>query len=267
MRISMYPVLFAALLVACWPVWPWYLTATLDGSNDYAGLLAAATVGLVAWYSGETKQMPTARGLCLPALALIGFGIASLAGVPNALRATLAGLAIAAMLSSWRFGTMLYLPLLALCLLALPLAASIQFYLGYPLRVLAGNFSVLLLQMNGLHVVLEGTLLNWQGQLIAIDAPCSGVKMMWSSMYLSYTLAALSRLSSLRTMLVMLFTVFAVVCANGLRAAALFYTETGIVALPDWAHSAIGVVCFTLALGAIVYAMGQAKHWQMRSYA
>lgn len=287
-RLASYQYAFAALLLACWPVWPWYVTATLDGSNDFAGLLAAVTVGVVSWLGGDSQRnsehqnkdapdaqmlavhrtslVSTAHSLGLPALALLGYMLASIVGVPSAFRAAFASLAIAALLSRWRFGTYLYLPIFALCLLALPLAASIQFYLGYPLRILAGYLSVALLQLNGLHVLLEGTLINWHGQFVAIDAPCSGVKMMWSSLYLSYTLAALYRLSSLRTMLVIMLAVAIVICANALRAAALFYTETGLVALPSWTHSAIGMVCFAFALGLIGYGIGVINNWQIGNH-
>jgi exosortase len=253
-------ILFLALLLACWPVWPWYVTASMDASNDYAGLLAASTVAWLAWRGepGRANDLSLFALFSLPMLLLVAYLVATLAGLPLALRAALAMLSVAAFLSRWRFGRAVYLPLFALSLLALPLAASLQFYLGYPLRVIAGSISAALLQANGFAVVREGTLLNWHGQLLAIDAPCSGVKMLWAALYLSYCLAAFYRLSTWRTLLAIWCAVVIVVLGNALRAAALFYSEGGLVKLPDgiqsWSHSGIGMMSFIAVMSLIVLA-------------
>lgn len=193
-----------------------------------------------------------ANPLLLASLLLLAYLLATLAGLSPALRAIPGVLALAALASVGCFGRRLHLPLFALSLLALPLAASLQFYLGYPLRVLAGSVSVILLQLNGIAVLREGTLLNWGGQLISIDAPCSGVKMLWAAMYLTYTLAALHGLSVSKTMAAIALAVCTVVIANAVRAAALFYTESGIIHLPAWAHGVIGVIVFVAAASVIV---------------
>ena len=39
-----------------------------------------------------------------------------------------------------------------------------------------------------------------------------------------------------------------VIAANVVRATALFFKETQIVALPDWTHTGIGVVLFAAAV-------------------
>ena len=196
-----------------------------------------------------------ASPLLLPTLLLLAYLLATLGGLSPALRAIPGVLALAALASIGCFGHRLHLPLFALSLLALPLAASLQFYLGYPLRVLAGSVSVILLQLNGIAIVREGTLLNWGGQLISIDAPCSGVKMLWAAMYLTYTLAALHGLSVSKTMVAIMLSVCTVVLANAVRAAALFYTESGIVHLPSWAHAVIGMIVFVVAASVIVSAI------------
>ena len=66
---------------------------------------------------------------------------------------------------------------LGLLWLSLPLVPSLQFYLGYPLRMLVASLAAPILRLAGFAVVQEGTCLNWAGQLIWIDAPCSGVRM------------------------------------------------------------------------------------------
>jgi len=146
------------------------------------------------------------------------------------------------------------LSLTGLLLLAVPLVPTLNFYLGYPLRVIVGEAASMLLRLNGFAVVREGATLLWNGQQISIDAPCSGVKMLWTGMYLSCTLAALQRLGTWRTVLLGSLAFLIVMIANVLRATALFYVESGVVAQAQSAHESIGVVMFVLAAVAIAAA-------------
>lgn len=244
-----FPLLLAAMSVAFWPVWSWYAAASADASNDATCLLAGATAIAMLW------RAPTARpirlALALPAGLLAAYAVGAAIGVAPALGALLAALAMAALASAMRLGRRMDGPLLALCVLALPIAAGLQFYCGYPLRVVAGELAVTMLRMNGLAVVREGAMLAWDGQLIAIDAPCSGVKMLWAGLYLACALAASWRLSLARTLAAAALAGLVVVGANAVRAAALFHTEAGLLILPAWTHQAIGVVCFIAAALAI----------------
>ena len=240
-----YPLLMAALCAALWPVWGWFAAGSLDASNDYTGLLAAANAVVMLWRAPAAP--PVTQPLALPAALLALYAAATAAGVAPGTASPLAALALASLASAWRLGRRMDAALLALCVLALPLAASLQFYCGYPLRVVAGELSAALLRMSGIGVVREGAMLAWDGQLIAIDAPCSGVKMLWAGLYLACALAASYRLPAWRTLAALLLAGVAVVAANGLRAAALFHTETGLVVLPPWAHQGSGVVCFIAA--------------------
>ncbi|MEJ7807700.1 MAG: archaeosortase/exosortase family protein, partial [Telluria sp.] len=185
--------------------------------------------------------------------------VATVAGVALAGRALIVALAMAALASAFRMGKRLDVALLALCVLALPLSATLQFYLGYPLRVMAGNLSVMLLRMNGLAVVREGAMLAWDGRLIAIDAPCSGLKMLWAGLFLACALAARARLPAWRTLGAVGLAALVVVGANAMRAAALFYMESGLIKLPAWAHGGMGVVCFVGAAMAILWAVQALK--------
>jgi len=240
---------FAWLAIACWPILVWYGRGSVDGSNDPWGLLALATVALALWRAGPAA--PPARPLALPTGLLVLYLAATLAGLPVSLRAALAALAMAALGSAWRRGRRLDLPLAALALLALPLTASLQFYLGYPLRVVSGWLAVALLQFNGLAVALEGAVLLWDGRQIAIDAPCSGVRMLWAGAYLMAASAALFRFTSRQTLFAAALTLALVVAANAVRAASLFYLESGLLALPAWAHEAAGMSVF-LAAGLLI---------------
>jgi len=240
---------FVLLALACWPVLAWYGRGSFDGSNEPWGLLALATAGFVVWRAAPA--VPPRQPLLLPSLFLLLYSLASIAGLPIALRAMLAALAMTALVSACHLGRRLDLPLLALALLALPLTASLQFYGGYPLRVLAGWLAVGLLKSNGLAVVLDGAVFLWDGRQIAIDAPCSGLRMLWAGGYLMAAAAALFRFSPRQTLLAASLTGAIVIAANAVRAAALFYLESGLLPLPAWTHEAAGMSVF-LAAGLLI---------------
>lgn len=256
MSVPDYRIMLVAAL-AFWPVLSWYARGTMDASNDYWGLLALATAILVV---ARNKSAAAARfALVLPTVFAALYLIATLMGAPMSIRAMLAFTALGCLASALYLGKRIDLPLLALLMLALPLTATWQFYLGYPLRVAAGAMSAALLQMNGIAVVQEGTLLNWSGQMVSIDAPCSGVKMLWAAMYLTYTLSAFHRLSFVQSACAIVFAVATVMAVNGVRTAALFYVETGILNLPAWAHEMTGMVSFAIGACVILYSIQQIK--------
>ena len=136
--------------------------------------------------------------------------------------------------------------------LSLPIVATAQFYLGYPLRIVAAEASVLALQAMQFGVTREGTMLHWRGETVMVDAPCSGVRMLWFGLYLAATLATAGRLSNRRSLLVLSAGLLVVLAANIVRAATLFFKEARLVALPDWTHTGIGVVIFAAASFLIV---------------
>lgn len=242
-----------AAVLACWPVLVWYLRGSIDGSNDPWGLLALVTAAWVLWRA-PPEPAPQWPWL-LPGMAMGVYAGATLAGAPMALRALCAVLALVSLASAWRLGRRLDVALLGLALLALPLTATLQFYAGYPLRVVAGTLAVVLLQSNGLAVTLDGAALLWDGRQIAIDAPCSGVRMLWAGGYLMTAASALFRFTPGQTLCAAALTLTAVVAANAVRAAALFYLETDLLPLPAWTHEAAGMAIFIAAGGAIVWGL------------
>jgi exosortase/archaeosortase family protein len=101
--------------------------------------------------------------------------------------------------------------------------------------------------MNGFAVEREGTMLLWNEQEVSIDAPCSGIKMLWTGFYLSCALAALWGLNSLRTLQLVAVSLLIVMLANILRATSLFYVEAGVVPQAQPAHALIGILVFIFA--------------------
>lgn len=248
-------------LGAGWPVLLWYARGSIDASNGPWGLLALATA---AWLLGcappARRPAPVPHRFLVPGLGLLAYTLCTLAGLPMALRALGMSLAWVGLASAWRLGRRLDPALLGLALLALPLGATLQFFAGYPLRVVAGTLAVALLRSNGLAVSLDGVLLAWDGRQIAIDAPCAGLHMLWAAAYLVCTACALWRFTAAQTLRGAVLALAAVVAANGVRAAALFYLETGLLPLPGWAHEAAGLAVFAAAGLGIVAGLHRIGH-------
>jgi exosortase len=240
--------ILSGLLIAVWPVWRWMAARFIDTSDAHWEACAAITAFAFLW-----RDRNASRGLAwstLPVLLLLAYAV-TYAFVPPLVRALLAITAIGAACSSLWYGRPVELPLCGLLVLSLPLMASLDFYLGYPLRVIVGDATAWLLRANGIAVVREGTLLLWGAQRISIDAPCSGIKMLWSGAYLCFALAALMRLDMCRTLVLAVGAGIVIVVANILRATSLFYVEAGFVHAPSAAHDGIGIVMFVCAACAL----------------
>lgn len=248
-----FPLLFQA--IAFWPVWRWYAARVSDSSDDAWGWVALLTAAiLLIRFQSESNPQTSQPNLLLPALLTLAYAV-SFPIVSPLPRALLAMTAIGATLSIYCFRSKLQLSFCGLLLLSLPVMASMQFYLGYPLRSAVTILAAPMLQLGGLAVVPEGACLNWSGQLISVDAPCSGVKMLWTGTFLCFTLACWFRLNWQRTIAAAALSVAAIVLGNTIRAVALFYLETDLLPLPerfsDTAHSTIGVTMFLLTAIAI----------------
>jgi exosortase len=240
--------LIITLLASVWPVWRWSLLRITDGTGDSWELLAALTA--LGFLIRDRDLRPEIGSVSLPTVLVLIYA-ASYFFAPPLVRGMLAMLALGTACSVLWYGRRVDVPICGLLLIALPVMASMNFYLGYPLRVVAGTISETLLQMNGIAATREGALLLWNGQSISIDAPCSGVRMLWTGAYLCFTLAALMRLTSLRTLLLAALTLAIVIVANAIRATSLFYVEAGLIDAPEFAHDAVGLVMFAFAAVAV----------------
>ena len=239
----------ALLLLALWPHLAWMARRLTDGSDEPWGVLAIATVlALVA---------RDARRLVLPGPAVLAASLALVAAshlaapwllpLPAAAMA-LGGLALfLARALPQRCGA----ALATLVLLALPVIASLQFYLGYPLRVATAQAAAPLLRLMGLEVVPAGAALAWREVTVLIDAPCAGIGMLWVGSYTAALLSYLNAASTGRAARNALAAAAIVFGANVLRNVALFFPEAGLV--PRWPvlHDGVGLAVFALALLAI----------------
>ena len=218
------------LLATFWPVWIWYAQRVSDQSDEPLGIVALITLIylLARQQAKKTDQVPTS----LTALtAMVAFYGISLVLAPKLISAALALIACGICLRR-QLHCRLNSGHWSLLLLSLPLVASLNFYLGYPLRLVVAQCAVSLLSINGFPVSAEGTSLLWHNQLIEIDAPCSGIKMLWAALYLAAVQLTLRKTSLVQALLYLVFAATAAVLANVLRVTSLFYLEAGIITAP-----------------------------------
>jgi exosortase len=249
-----------ALVAAFWPVWQWLAVRATSDSSDAWSLISLATALALLWRDRprlSTADTLTGRPQWALPILLVALYALSYPFVPPLAHAIIAMTAVASACSSLWYGRRLDLRVCGLLLLALPLVPTLNFYLGYPLRVVVGEAASALLQLNGLGVMRDGTALLWNAKQVSIDAPCSGVKMLWTGLYSSCALATLFRLEAARFVMLAIFAIVVVLIANVLRATALFYVEAGFVPEAAPAHAVIGV--FVFALAAMLIAAGAAQ--------
>src|SRR5215213_10287307 len=238
-------------LVGFWEVWRWYITRAVYSWEHPWGVLAfiAALVFLFV----SKKPLPREeRSLFLPALFIIVY-VATYFVLPPLGRATIAFTALALTLSSLRFGRSFHPGLFGLFYLSLPTIATLQFFGGYPMRVAVAQLTAPILRLGSFAVVPEGTCLNWAGRLIWIDAPCSGIKMLWVGLFLTFVLLWLYELPVRKAILLLPLTFVVIIGANVFRAVALFYLEAGVLQMPWWGHEYTCVIAFMLEASGIVF--------------
>ncbi len=289
----------AGVALAIWPVWPWLVRRLGDGADEAWGvlpllLLAGAIVAELGqvWRRGlavadsATQQPSTAtssppsesahqaggtaadsasmgpawRTLVATGLLLLAYA-AAYRVAPPLLRGVIGFSALALPMSGLLRRRPFDLAVWGLLMLALPAMASLQFFVGYPLRVVVAQLAALQLRLGGTNVLAAGTILRWEELFVEVDAPCSGVKALWSGALLVCLLAFWLRLSNRRAAKLALGGLAIVVAGNSLRAAALFHLEIAPHAnLPGWLHAGVGVIVFAAMALAIAALAGWLEH-------
>lgn len=240
---------------ALWPHWRWAAARVTDGSDDPLGVAALAALLCAVW-----RLQPTLRAAPRPAWLALALAASLLAtgatfGAPPLFGALLAALAMAAGLCAFLPAGQATLPLAGLAVLALPVVSSLQFYAGYPLRVLTAEVSTWLLQAAGLAAQRSGTAMQVEGRLIIVDAPCSGVQMVWMAYFCACAVAAFGATRD-RAFVRRLPWVSALVLAgNVLRNSVLVALEARRAAVPEALHQAIGLVVLTAVCAVVVLVM------------
>ncbi len=232
------PILIGCLLLAFWPVWVWYVQRISDGSDEPYGILALLAGFWLIWRDRSLLRYSHLNGLVAVGLLLVFAMMAPM--LPDLFRAIIAVGILAIASGSWKRNPGIWM----VFALSLPLIASMQFYLGFPLRWIAAVSAEGILQAAGLELGRAGTTLLWKGNAVGVDPPCSGVEMLWVGLFLVAFFGAFRRYSPGRFIVVMAVGAGAIVGANCLRVAMLFIKESGMLNLPAWTHEGIGIVIF-----------------------
>ena len=236
----------AALLLALWPHWVYVARRLWDGSDEPWGVLALVTVVALLIRDRAQLALPTRSALFACAVLAVVAAIADRA-LPDLIAAAIAMLALGVFVMH-----ALRRPaaaIIVLLLLTLPIIASLQFYLGYPLRLMVAHASAELLSIAGWAAEASGASIVHEGITVLVDAPCAGIGMLWLGSYAAALLSYLNRASARRTLVNGVVAALLVLIANIVRNTLLFFPEAGLVDWPSAAHEAIGVAAFA---GAIV---------------
>lgn len=242
----------SAQTLAFWPVWTWMSGRMRDGSDDPMGILALGMLLLTLWRSRHH--------ICQNANVLwlfISVLLTLLAAFLNqTLPPLLAGLIAMSALSATLFA---FLParssrfsLFGMAVLALPLLSSLQFYAGYPLRVITAEVSSWLL-MPFYSVSREGSILLVDAQMIMVDAPCSGVQMAWFGYFTAFSVALWHRYSDRHLALRLPFVGLMILAGNILRNSLLVALQANGSPVAESLHQLIGLVFLGLVCLGIIW--------------
>jgi exosortase len=235
----------ALAIMAFWPVAKWYFLRTSQSPEELSGLFAIlVAIFFVAGSKSRRDADFTDRSVYAHAFVLILCYALSYHFVPPLIRAIIAMTALTRIVSSLFLKKKFHSGLWILLMLSLPVIPSLQFYLGYPLRAAVAQIALPLIRMSGFAVTREGACFHFGEQLIWIDAPCSGIQMLWAGLLLAAACSCFKNLDSLRTAFVLSAACMMAVFANAIRSAALFFMEAHIVKAPAWFHEGIGILVF-----------------------
>jgi exosortase/archaeosortase family protein len=241
--------------LALWPHGRWMAQRLRDGSDDPLGLAAIAVLAvLVSRRASRLRVQPALQWLATS----IGFSLAAtaaLAWLPPLVAALLAALAMAFALAAWLPADAPRASLGGLLVLALPLIASLQFYAGFPLRALTAQLSAWGLQAIGIVAARSGASMTVNGQLVIVDAPCSGVQMAWMAYFCACAVAAIGGMRDGRFLARLPSVGLLVLAGNVVRNAVLVALEARPQGLAPWAHEAIGLAALAAVCAAVVALM------------
>ena len=247
------PGLLALFVGVFWPVAIWYFDRLMDKSDEPLGVLSL--VAFIAISLSRRTANGAKRGITIPILSIVFTIVYAISWTfaPKLLSAVFAVMAIGFMISGNSGRGKLDLGSWLLLLFSLPIVSSLNFYSGYPLRLVVGQVAAPLISMVGFPTIADGTTLIWADQMVQIDAPCSGIKMLWFALFIGAVLSSMLELKLARSAIVLGSAVVAALAGNVLRITSLFFVETGIVSvgpsLDPFVHQAIGAIAFAISAG------------------
>jgi exosortase/archaeosortase family protein len=254
------PVVWLALQAAAlWTHWRWAAARVSDGSDDPLGLAALAVLlWAVARHASELRGTPRSGALAAALLLSVAATVAAILA-PPLLAALVAALALVCGLHAFMPSNRATLPLTMLAVLALPVISSWQFYAGYPLRVLTAQLSTWALQLAGMQAERSGSSMQVDGQLVIVDAPCSGVQMVWMAYFCASAIAAFLGLGDRRFLARLPAVGVLVLLGNVVRNTLLVALEVRGAAPSEALHQGIGMAVLALVCFGVVGVMSRAR--------
>jgi exosortase/archaeosortase family protein len=234
--------LLAGLLMVFAPLAGWYVGLVQD-LNTLVPLGCLALFAARAYRRQPGHAVFADRRILVPITGLWLFG-ALQARLPPIAQAVLFACILASMLSLITSRRWMHPGLLGLGLLSLPLIPNVQFFFGYPLRRLVAELATPLLWLSGIPAQVQGTSIACGNHLVVVDAPCSGIKMMWVCAVLVCVFSCRHGFTWLRMLHASLLAFVLMLAANVLRASSLFMLESGLFPGEAWMHEAVGLVVF-----------------------
>ena len=251
----------ALVMLAMWDGWRWYIQRVWAAPEEAASLALTVTFLVIIGTIRKPKHaspLPHSLGALPILLALYA---ASYMFLPPIGRTAIAISTTLFCLHIIAFGERPPAAFWGLAALAMPVLPSLQFVLGYPMRIISAALSVGLLQAQGLAVGRQGTFLVWHDEMIQFDAPCSGVNMLWAGLLLTFMGCVLLRLDAMKVVLAVGLTLVLAIVCNVLRASSLFYVEAGLIAqAPAWWHQGIGITAFVLSAAVTLRFLAWLRH-------
>jgi exosortase/archaeosortase family protein len=235
----------AAALAAGAPLWPWLWGRWFGaGGEKYCGYLFIALSAFAAikistgGRSGHFGIFPLRISSALFAACVPLF--------PHIPKLMTAGVYFSALY--WAFVSSIerkerpgMFALWPLFLLSLPHVPSLQFVMGYPLRVAAAHISAAMLP--GVYAVGCGL---GDGKFeVFVDAPCAGAGMLSGMLVMSAGAALIFRQRAVGTFLMLCAGTISALFANAVRAMLLYTGHSGMLPIPfQRFESAVGIFCY-----------------------
>lgn len=256
-----HPLIVSMLVVAAtWDAWSWYFSRVWAAPEEAAALILAVLFFAAIGIARKSRLVSPRPMPLVPIAFLLTAYVTSYSILPPIMRAAIA---IATTLFCFYLAMFKERPPIAfwgLVALALPVLPSLQFTLGYPMRVASAALTVTLLQTHGLVLARQGTFLVWRDETIQFDAPCSGVNMLWAGLLLALMGCVLFRLSMGKVVVAVALSVAVIIACNALRASSLFYLEAGLIPnAAAWWHDGIGIAAFVLSALLILQLLGRLR--------
>ncbi len=250
---------------ATWDAWRWY--ATRLSAEPEQGLALALTLGVFALLAMPRwlARRPAGHVPLLPVAALLALYSVLVVVAPSIFQAAVAVIAVLYVAYRAVFDRTPPLAFYGLVALSLPVLPSLQFVLGYPMRLVSAWLTVGLLELHGLGISRQGTFVVINGETVQFDAPCSGVSSLWALVLVALFISLVRNVSTAGTVAMVALAGFVAIGANVIRVASLLYAEAnGWTETTPALHEGIGLVAFGFAALAICAAAQRFETFEVR---